>query len=125
MQELSAVKYEEKKSRFFAHLYCIDFPDDSSEILEIHKKLYKKAAHHCFAMNYVDADGRIFQELKNDGEVGHPARTLCALLENNGLNRHALAVSRFFGGVKLGPAGVARAFRDSGDAAVKHYLKNK
>ena len=47
MQELSAVKYEEKKSRFFAHLYLIDSPGDMPAVIEIHKKLYKKAAHHC------------------------------------------------------------------------------
>jgi putative IMPACT (imprinted ancient) family translation regulator len=125
MQELSAVKYEEKRSRFFAHLYFIESPEDYSEVLSNHKKLYKKAAHHCSAMNIVSSKGEVIQDFKNDREVGHPGRTLCSLLENNGLNSHAIVVSRLFGGIKLGPAGVTRAFRDAGDLAVCLYLEKK
>ncbi len=115
MEELSAVKYEEKKSRFFAHLYLIDSPSEYHDIIEIHKKNYRKAAHHCSAMNYSDANKRIFQEFKSDGEVGHPGRVLMAVLQNNGLCSHVLVVSRIFGGIRLGPAGVSRAFKDVGE----------
>ncbi|MBN2733840.1 MAG: YigZ family protein [Methanomicrobiaceae archaeon] len=125
MQELSAIKYEEKKSRFFAHLYFIESPQDFSDILESHKKMYKKAAHHCSALNIVSSKGEVIQEFKNDREVGNPGRILCSLLENNGLNSHVIVVSRLFGGIKLGPSGVTRAFRDAGDAAVSHYLEKK
>ncbi|WFN36504.1 YigZ family protein [Methanomicrobium antiquum] len=125
MQELSAVKYEEKKSRFYAHLYLIDSPDEFFELLVRHQKLYKKAAHHCSAMKYEDKEGRVFSESKNDGEVGHPGRVLYSVLENNGLLTHAIIVSRLFGGIKLGPAGVSRAFRKSGVCAVKLYLDKK
>ncbi|WOF17031.1 YigZ family protein [Methanoplanus sp. FWC-SCC4] len=121
MQELAAVKYELKKSRFFVHLYLIEYPDEFHEIISLHQKKYKKAAHHCAAMNLRMADGKLFEEYKNDGEVGHPGRTLHNLLVTNGLESHAIIVSRVFGGIKLGPSGVTRAFRDSGDAAIKYY----
>ena len=124
MQEIAAVKYEISKSRFYAHLYLLEFPDEYAEALAIHEKLYKKAAHHCAAMLFKLPDGRIASEFRNDGEVGHPGRTLLNILEVNGLNSHALIVSRVFGGIKLGPAGVTRAFRDSGDMAVK-LARNK
>lgn len=123
MQELSAVKYELKKSRFFAHLYLIESPDDYPEIIRIHTKLYKKAAHHCSAMNYVSLSGRVYSDYKNDREVGDPGRTLFSLLEKNELNSHVIIVSRFYGGIKLGPAGVTRAFKDSGDAAINYFIK--
>ncbi|MBP2133436.1 putative IMPACT (imprinted ancient) family translation regulator [Methanomicrobium sp. W14] len=125
MQELSAVKYEEKKSRFYAHLYRIYSHEEYPEILKIHAKTYKKAAHHCSAINFSDSGGRVFREFKNDGEVGHPGRILSSVLEKNSLDSHAIVVSRIFGGIKLGPAGVSRAFRDSGEACVKVYLEKK
>ena len=34
-------------------------------------------------------------------------------------------VSRIFGGIKLGPAGVARAFREAGAGAVAEYQKTR
>lgn len=123
MQELAAVKYEVKKSRFFAHLYSIESTDDYPAILENHKIMYKKAGHHCSALNYVSPGGRFFSDYKNDREVGHPGRTLNSLLKNNGLNSHVIVVSRLFGGIKLGPSGVTRAFKDAGDAAVRLYLE--
>mgnify|MGYP005797320633 CR=1 FL=1 len=34
-------------------------------------------------------------------------------------------VARIFGGIKLGPAGVARAFREAGAGAVAEYQKTR
>lgn len=123
MQELSAIKYEVKKSRFFAHLYLIESGEDVSEINRIHRKLYKKAAHHCYAALFTSEDKKdsIFG---SDGEVGHPGRVLLDLLVQNDLKNNCLVVSRIFGGIKLGPAGVSRAFRESGSAVIEHYLKS-
>ncbi len=121
MKELSGVKYEVKKSRFFAHLYLVESEGDITVISSIHRKLYKKAAHHCYAARFGE-DGGESTLFGSDGEVGHPGRVLLEVLENNDLDSHCLMVSRIFGGVKLGPAGVSRAFRESGTAAVRHYL---
>lgn len=49
MEEISAIKYEEKKSRFYAHLYRIIDERDLEAIITVHRKKYKKAAHRCVA----------------------------------------------------------------------------
>lgn len=120
VREVSVVRLEEKKSKFYAHLYEIDSIDDVAEIRGIHDKLYKKAAHHCYAVicgNITDS--------RADGEVGSPGRALAEVMERHGLDHHVLMVSRIFGGIKLGPAGVARAFREAGNGAVLEYERGR
>ncbi len=120
VREVSVVRLDEKKSKFYAHLYEIDTPDDVMEVRAIHDKLYKKAAHHCYAVvcgNFTDS--------RADGEVGSPGRALAEVMERHNLGSHVLMVSRIFGGVKLGPAGVARAFREAGNGAVVEYQAHR
>ena len=120
VREVSVVRLDEKKSKFYAHLYEIDTPDDVLEVRAIHDKLYKKAAHHCYAVvcgNFTDS--------RADGEVGSPGRVLAEVMERHNLGSHVLMVSRIFGGVKLGPAGVARAFREAGNGAVVEYQAHR
>ena len=120
VREVSVVRLDEKKSKFYAHLYEIDTPDDVMEVRTIHDKLYKKAAHHCYAVvcgNFTDS--------RADGEVGSPGRALAEVMERHNLGSHVLMVSRIFGGVKLGPAGVARAFREAGNGAVVEYQAHR
>ena len=120
VREVSVVRLDEKKSKFYAHLYEIDTPDDVMEVRAIHDKLYKKAAHHCYAIvcgNFTDS--------RADGEVGSPGRALAEVMERHNLGSHVLMVSRIFGGIKLGPAGVARAFREAGNGAVVEYQAHR
>lgn len=115
-KEVAAVRLDEKKSKFYAHLYEIDSPDDVAEICKIHDRLYKKAAHHCYAVVCGN-----FSDSRADGEVGSPGRALAEVMARHNLGSHVLIVSRIFGGIKLGPAGVARAFREAGVGAVVEY----
>jgi putative IMPACT (imprinted ancient) family translation regulator len=118
MEEISAIKYEEKKSRFYAHLYRITDERDLEVISEIHRTKYRKAAHHCVAARFTDRSGNFHEEFKNDGEVGHPAKVMLRVMEVNGLDSHAVVVSRLFGRIKLGPGGVSRAFRKSAEYVI-------
>ena len=116
MKELASVKHVEQRSRFFAHLYEIASPEDVEEILKFHRREYKKANHHCFAMR-LGAEERS----KDDGEVGHPGKVLLEILKKHNLSSHALVVSRVFGGVKLGVGGVSRAFKEAGEGACAEF----
>ncbi|HJJ30375.1 MAG TPA: YigZ family protein [Methanocorpusculum sp.] len=119
-RELAAVRLDEKKSKFYAHLYEVDSAEDVAEVRELHDKLYKKAAHHCYAVVCRD-----FSESKADGEVGSPGRVLAEILARHDLSSHVLIVSRLFGGIKLGPAGVARSFREAANGVVTEYEKKR
>ena len=107
MEEIAALKYILKKSRFFAHLYSIEETQDLDSILKQHRKLYKKACHHCYGVKFQGVCCQCpMESYKNDGEVGRPGKLLLELLKKYELNNHVLVVSRIFGGVKLGPAGI-------------------
>jgi len=120
MEELSAGKLVETRSRFYAHLYHMDAAEDITEILLIHRTKYKKANHHCYALLFID-DQIVIERCSDDGEVGHPGKILFDILKQHQLDRHVLIVSRVFGGIKLGIGGVSRAFREAGNSVVNQY----
>jgi len=106
-----------KKSRFYAHLYRITCEEDIADIREMHRKKYRKAAHHCYAAR-ITVGGTPVERFGSDGEVGRPGMALLQLLQREELGEHMIVVSRIFGGIKLGPGNVSRAFRDAAVAAV-------
>ncbi len=122
MRELSVGKLVIKKSFFFGHLYSIEKKEEINDILKIHKKLYKKANHHCYALFIKKTSGEFYSYFKNDNEVGHPGKILLELLKKYNLDKNAIVVSRIFGGIKLGIGAVSRSFRDVGESVIKYYI---
>ena len=125
MKELSTGKLVVRRSQFFAHLYELGDEDEIMDIIKSHRSSYKKANHHCYALRVSNRSGQIVESFKDDGEVGHPGKVLLEVLKKHNLENHALVVSRIFGGIKLGVGGVSRAFRNAGEAVVKHHKSGK
>lgn len=110
----------EQRSRFHALLFPAADDGQLREALARQKQAHRKARHHCWAAR-LSVDGRTVEMARDDGEVGRPGMRLLALLQRDDLYG-GLVVSRIFGGVKLGPAGVGRAFQRAGAAAVEQLL---
>ncbi len=125
VKELSAIKYEVKKSRFYAYLYTISGMEDVELIAAALRKKYRNADHICSAVRFRDGGSMLHEEWKNDGEVGRPGTALLELLRTRALERHMIVVVRVFGGIKLGPGNVTRAFRHAGNAAFDEYTGNR
>lgn len=106
-----------KRSRFYAVLLPLYDQDALDVWLAARRRELKKACHHCWAARWPQADGRLIELAQNDGEVGRPGLRLLALLQQHELEG-ALVVSRIFGGVKLGPGGVGRAFAQAAAATL-------
>ena len=122
MQELAAVKLTVQHSRFFAHLYKLEKADEIEDMIKSHRRAYKKANHHCYALRlFNNSNQQIIESFKDDREVGHPGRVLLEILKKHNLDQHVLIVSRIFGEIKLGVGGVSRAFRDAGEGVVEQY----
>jgi putative IMPACT (imprinted ancient) family translation regulator len=109
MKLLAQEKHVEKKSKFLAFLYHVDTSEEIETVISACKKEHAKAAHICYG--YVFNGEEVF---KNDGEVGHPGRALLEVLKEQKATQHILLVARYYGGIKLGPGGVRRAFKESG-----------
>jgi len=107
----------EKRSRFLALAAPASSLDEAKKVVRKRSKKNQKARHHCWACRVRDDDGRLVEQARDDGEVGRPGMILLEQLRRDDLEG-VIVVSRFFGGVKLGPAGVGRAFRAAGEGAI-------
>jgi len=107
--QLKSSKLKAKKSKFFGYLYSLESAEDYEKIVKEIYKEHKKASHVCTAMVLGKEE-----RFKNDGEVGYPGKTLLGLLKHEGFESHLIIVVRYFGGIKLGPGGVSRAFKECG-----------
>lgn len=108
MQLIKEATHKEKRSKFIASFYKISSEEEARSITAGLKKEHKKANHVCWAA--VIDKKEIF---KNDGEVGKPANAMLDILKFRKKDQHLIAVVRYFGGIKLGPGGVKRAFKDA------------
>jgi uncharacterized YigZ family protein len=110
------VETEEKKSRFLACLMPYEIYEQELEKL---RKTHPKANHHVSAFRYFDSKKRLFERAKDDGEpsesAGMPA---LKVLQGANLVNIAVIITRYFGGIKLGKGGMARAYGASVKAAI-------
>ena len=107
----------ERRSRFLAEVRPATSLDETKGVVAAKRKKLRKANHHVWACRFHDEQGRLVEQARDDGEVGRPAMALLELLRRDDLEG-MLIVSRIFGGVKLGPGGVKRAFRAAGQGAL-------
>jgi putative IMPACT (imprinted ancient) family translation regulator len=118
IEALSEFNLAEQRSRFYAAAVPAATLDDVKKEIARRKKTYHKARHHCWACRVRDANGRIVEQARDDGEVGKPGMKMLELLRHHDLEG-LLVVSRIFGGIKLGPGGVGRAFKAAAVGALE------
>ena len=118
VQKPYSAEFEEKRSRFIANLVpIVDFDD----VLESLKAEHKKASHHVTAFRKVNADNRIVEGCKDDGEpAGTSGMPVLKTLNGSDLVDVAVIVTRYFGGTKLGTGGLARAYSGAAKAVIGH-----
>jgi uncharacterized YigZ family protein len=93
-----------RKSRFLAHAAPVTTPQQA--VAYVHEVGDASATHNCWAY-------RIGQDYRfnDDGEPGGTAgRPILQAIEGQGIDRVVVVVTRWFGGIKLGAGGLARAY---------------
>lgn len=99
-------EHEDRGSRFLAWVFRADDEAAFQARLEGIHALHPKARHHCWAWRI--GGGYRFND---DGEPGGTAgRPMLQVLEGAGLDQVGAVCVRYFGGVKLGTGGLARAY---------------
>lgn len=95
---------EIKRSRFLATAAPVADPDEALAWIAAHRD--PRATHNAWAFR---AGG--VSRCHDDGEVsGTAGRPMLGTIEKQGLERVAVLVTRFYGGVKLGSGGLVRAY---------------
>jgi len=98
---------EIRKSRFLVQAAPVD--DAAHALAFVREAADPTATHNCWAY-------RIGQDYRfnDDGEPGGTAgRPILQAIEGQGIDRAAVLVTRWFGGIKLGAGGLARAYGGS------------
>jgi uncharacterized YigZ family protein len=99
---------EVKRSKFIAHLVPIS---DYNGLQKQLKEEHPKANHVVYAVRYLNEFEQIVENSSDDGEpkgcAGVPALNV---LRGEDLINCAVLIVRYFGGIKLGTGGMARAY---------------
>lgn len=117
LKEKISTQIEVKKSKFIATLAPFkDFESLNKALRDEHPK----AAHVVWAYRYLNEFGQIVENSSDDGEPkGSSAPALLAALRGAELVDTCALVVRYFGGIKLGIGGLARAYGASVNEAIK------
>lgn len=107
---------EDRKSRFLAHLVPVALFEQRLEDL---RKQHRKANHIVTAHRRLLDDDRIEESGKDDGEpAGTSGMPVLRVLQGAELIDCAVLIVRYFGGVKLGGGGLARAYSGAAQDAI-------
>ncbi|MBD8893154.1 YigZ family protein [Roseibium litorale] len=109
---------EDRKSRFLAYLVPLAVFEDRLEAL---RSEHRKANHFVTAHRHILDDDRIEESGKDDGEpAGTSGMPTLRVLQGARLVEAGVIVVRYFGGVKLGGGGLARAYSGAAADAIAH-----
>jgi uncharacterized YigZ family protein len=99
-----SVSQEIRKSRFTAHCATVSDEAEARAFLEHHSD--PSATHNCWAWRVGQA-----YRFNDDGEPGGTAgKPILLAIDGQGLDRVAVLVIRWFGGILLGSGGLMRAY---------------
>ena len=116
VQEHISKTLEVKQSKFIAHLLPMRMYDETLKKLKLE---HPKARHFVVASRYINEFDQIVEHCSDDGEPkGTSGKPTLAVLAGNELINSAVIIVRYFGGIKLGTGGMARAYA----LAVKEVL---
>lgn len=104
LSSLATYQEEIKKSRFIVLADKVDSPAQALDFFAAHS--VADATHNCWAYRIGDE-----YRFNDDGEPGGTAgRPMLQAIDGQQCDRVAVLVVRWFGGIKLGPGGLIRAY---------------
>ncbi len=113
--------YKEKGSKFMAFVYPVTTEEEIKEKVAALKEKYHDARHYCYAY-MLGPDKKRFRT--NDG--GEPSSTagkpILGQILSNGITNVLIVVVRYFGGVKLGVAGLTNAYKEAAGDALRNAM---
>ena len=114
---VSPVLYEVQRSRFLAYAVRAEDEEDVRTWLQGIKKEHYEARHIPYAMVLGTRADR--QRSSDDGEPGGTAGSpILEAVKARGITNAAVAVVRYFGGIKLGAGGLIRAYAHAAGLAL-------
>ena len=108
--------YEVKRSKFITHIVPISKYKGLQEKLKVE---HPKSRHTVYALRYINEYDQIVENSSDDGEPkGAAGLPSLNVLRGEELVNVAILTVRYFGGIKLGIGGMARAYASAVKEAV-------
>ncbi|GED21100.1 IMPACT family protein [Halomonas halmophila] len=109
--EWRETELEIERSRFLTWTACLADTATFEALLDAARRAHPNASHHCSAFIAGPPGEQNAIGFSDDGEPGGTAgRPMFQVLEGADLGRVGCVVIRYFGGIKLGTGGLARAY---------------
>jgi uncharacterized YigZ family protein len=100
-----------QRSRFITTLAHAPSVDAAREFIDRVRAEFPDATHNCWAYAAGPPGDTAFVGMSDDGEPhGTAGRPMLNILHHGGVGEIAAVVTRYYGGVKLGTGGLARAY---------------
>lgn len=111
-QEIYIDEIVEKKSKFIAHIKSVETEEEAIAFINEIKKKHYDARHNCSA--FVVGKKKELVRCNDDGEPsGTAGKPMLEVLIRSDIVNVVAVVTRYFGGVLLGPGGLVRAYTDA------------
>ncbi|TAH21441.1 MAG: YigZ family protein [Cytophagales bacterium] len=109
--------FKEKGSKFIAFAYPVENEQEIRDRLELVRKKYYDASHHCYAY-MLGKDKKDFRA-NDDGEPsGTAGLPILGQLKSKNITNVLVVVVRYFGGTKLGASGLVSAYKTAAAEAL-------
>ena len=108
-----------KNSKFIGIVIPIDTSNDVKMEINTLRNEYKNATHYCYAFKTINDKG-----FSDDGEPSKTAGLpILNVIEGENLINVLVVVIRYFGGIKLGPGGLIRAYTNASKEVINKASK--
>ena len=105
---------EIKRSKFITTISRASDSERAKEFIKEVSSKHPDASHNCYAFIAGDPRGSGEVGMGDDGEVpGTAGKPMLNVLQHKEIGEIVAVVTRYFGGVKLGPGGLVRAYTSS------------
>lgn len=112
------LKNKIKKSIFITTIYQVSSQEEVQRYLIKIQEEFRKATHNAYA--YRIGNPVSWEDSSDDGEVkGCAGKPIMNILQKQEITNTLAVVTRFYGGVKLGPGGLIRAYSKSAADLIK------
>jgi len=101
-----------KGSRFIGHAGPIHEQEEAVSFLNRLIKQYHDATHHCYAYRLRTGNESVFRYSDAGEPSGTAGKSILNVIDGRSLCDLVCVVVRYFGGVKLGTGGLARAYAE-------------
>lgn len=110
-------------SRFIATAWPVSSVDEARGYIEGLRREYPDATHHCWAWRLTTEGGDLERAHDAREPVGTGGPPILMVIRGAALTNVLVAVTRYFGGTKLGKGGLARAYSEAARAVLQDAPK--